>query len=327
MKRIGIIGDGGWGTALAVLLCGKAQQVVLWSHSQDYAEQMRRERENRTFLKGVTLPENLNVTSRAQDLEDNDLVIFAVPCKYMQDVARRFAGIKIDKLVSATKGIDRESLKRPSELLKRSFQDSAIGVLSGPSIAYEVARRYPTTVVLAMPGLAGEVQGLLMSSSFRVYTSSDMTGVELGGALKNIIAIAAGISDGLGYGANSKAGILTRGLVEITRLGVAMGAKKSTFGGLSGLGDLATTCLSDHSRNRWFGERLAAGDDGDQLLSGTDMVVEGYFTAKSAYELSKRYKVEMPITENVYEILYEKKAPEKAVKDLMLRDPKEEDYC
>lgn len=327
MKKIAVIGDGGWGTALALVLNSKGVPVVLWSHLASQAEEMRRRRENTKFLKGVGLPESLQITSEIEDLNSCDLGVFAVPCKYMRSVAEQVSQVNFGTIVSATKGIESGSLKRPSEVLREYFPDSKVGVISGPSIAYEVARGYPTTVVLAIESDAEVLQRVFMTDFFRVYTSSDLKGVEIAGALKNVIAIAAGISDGLGFGTNSKAGILTRGLVEIARLGIGMGADKSTFSGLSGLGDLATTCISSHSRNRWFGEKLASEEDISAILESTDMVVEGYFTSKSAFELSKRMQVSMPITESVYEILYEGKSPLTAVEELMMRSAKVEDYC
>lgn len=327
MNKIAIIGDGGWGTALALLLNSKGLSIVLWSHSADNVKSMKSHNENMKFLKGVSLPPEMSITTKAKDLEECSLAVFAVPCRYMRAVAGSLSQqVDFDTLISATKGIEHESLKRPSEVLGDFFPESNVGVLSGPSIAYEVARQYPTTIVLAMESGADDIRDMFMTDFFRVYTSTDLIGVEIAGALKNIIAIAAGISDGLGYGTNSKSAILTRGLVEITRLGVELGAKKATFSGLSGLGDLATTCISEHSRNRWFGERLVSGENIKDIINGTDMVVEGYFTAKSAYKLFREVGVSMPIAENIYQILYEGKEPERSVRELMIRQAKEEDY-
>lgn len=327
MSTVGIIGDGGWGTALALLLHGKGVETILWSVSPEYAQYLDAERENIKFLKGIDLPRNLKITSDDDVIKKVKYVFFVVPCKYLRSTAARFTGGDFDHVISATKGIENGSLKRPSEILAEHFSEKKISVISGPSISFEVAQKVPTAVVVASNGSwRKDAQDLLMTDAFRVYTSDDVVGVELAGALKNIIAIAAGISDGLGFGTNTKAAILTRGLVEITRLGTKMGAQKSTFGGLSGLGDLATTCISKKSRNRWFGEQIGKGRNAEEILGGTEMVIEGAATCRSAYELAGKYKVEMPITQKIYEILYENKDPGRAVKELMTRDPKEEDF-
>lgn len=326
MRKIAVIGDGGWGTALALLLYSNALDPVLWSVSPDYAEHLASERENTKFLKGVSIPEGLRITADDDILRGVDVALFVVPSEYLRSVAERFSGHAFPMIVSATKGIENGSLKRPSEILKEYFTDSSISVLSGPSISMEVANNMPTTVVMASRDNSGKsLQQLFMSDYFRVYTSADMTGVELGGALKNVVAIAAGISDGLGYGTNSKAALLTRGLAEITRLGVKLGAERGTFSGLSGIGDLATTCISTQSRNRWFGEQVAKGKRVDEILSETEMVVEGMATCRSAYDLAKKNGIEMPITQKVYEVIYEGKDPRAAVMELMTREAKDED--
>lgn len=327
MKKICVIGDGGWGTSLALLLHSKGINTTLWSVSPEYASFLDKKRENVKFLKGVVLPAELKVTSDDALVRDADVAVFVTPCEYLRSVADRFSGVRFAHVVSATKGIENGSLKRPSEILAGFFPDSKLSVLSGPSISFEVAHRMPTTVVAASEGeWRKDVQKLFTAERFRVYTSADIVGVELGGALKNVIAIAAGISDGMGFGTNSKAALLTRGLAEITRLGVKMGARRSTFSGLSGVGDLATTCISHHSRNRWFGQEIGKGRSIEDVLSGTEMVVEGLATCKSAYELSQKAGVDMPITEKIYEVLYKGKDPGVAVKELMTREPKEEDY-
>ncbi|MBD3378884.1 MAG: NAD(P)H-dependent glycerol-3-phosphate dehydrogenase [Candidatus Omnitrophica bacterium] len=327
MEKISVIGDGGWGTALALLLVSRGVDTTLWSVSPEYAQVLRDKRENPKFLKGVELPPELRITSDEARAAESDHAVIAVPCEYLREVLARFGRYSFGYVVSATKGIEVGSLKRPSEILSEYFTGSDISVVSGPSISYEVARGYPTTVVLASGEPSREkARDLLMTEMFRVYTSDDVPGVELGGALKNVIAIAAGISDGLGFGANSKAALLTRGLAEISRLGRALGAKASTFSGLSGMGDLATTCISTHSRNRWFGEEIGKGKDPSELLSSTEMTVEGYRTARSANELSLRHGVDMPIIRKVYEVLYEGKDPSVAVRELMTRDPRDEDH-
>ncbi|RKY43154.1 MAG: glycerol-3-phosphate dehydrogenase [Candidatus Makaraimicrobium thalassicum] len=327
MSKVSVIGDGGWGTALAILLHAKGIDTVLWSVSPEYAENLRKKRENTKFLKGISLPCDLEITSDDSLIKNSEYAFFVVPCEYLRSVAERFSGADFTYIVSATKGIENSSLKRASEILAEYFPAERISVLSGPSISFEVAQNMPTTVVIASRSAdKKEVRDLLRTERFRVYTSADVTGVEIGGALKNIIAIAAGVSDGLGFGTNSKAAILTRGLAEITRLGVKMGSERSTFSGLSGMGDLATTCISPYSRNRRFGEQIGKGRSIDEALSETEMVVEGMATCRSAYALAKEYSVEMPITQKVYEVLYEGTDPGVAVRELMTRDPKEEDY-
>lgn len=328
--KIAVIGDGGWGTALSIHLWKLGQIVWLWGAFPDYTGTLNEKRENVKFLPGVKIPDGVILSSDIEKaLEDAEVVVLAVPSQYMRDVLKEIRKLKVQaSFISATKGIENATLLRMSQVIKGVLGDARLAVLSGPSIAYEVARSMPTTVVAASEdaAFAKEAQSIFMADRFRVYTSSDVIGVELGGALKNIIAIASGIADGLGFGANSKAAILTRGLRELTRLGVAMGAKKETFSGLTCMGDLITTCMSAHSRNRGFGEEIGKGRRIREILTSTEMVVEGFGTTKSAYELSKRLKVEMPITNEVYAILYEEKNPKEAVTSLMTRAPKDEVY-
>jgi glycerol-3-phosphate dehydrogenase (NAD(P)+) len=325
MAKVSIIGDGGWGTAIAILLFNKGIDTLFWSVSPEYAEYLNRQRENIKFLKGFKLPEKLNITSDDNEVMRSECAFFVVPCKYLRSVAERFSSAKFRYVISATKGIEIGTLLRPSEVLKEFFPESRISVLSGPSISTEVVKMFPTAVVVASGDDSTRyVRDLIMTDKFRVYTITDVIGVELGGALMNIIAIAAGISDGLGYGTNTKAAILTRGLAEITRLGMKMGAELSTFSGLSGLGDLTTTCISPQSRNRWFGEQIGKGKSINEVMGETEMVVEGLSTSKSAYNLSRKFNVDMPITEKIYEILYKGKDPASAVQELMRRDPKKE---
>jgi len=332
MRKISIIGDGGWGTALSVALSGKGLNVTLWGFFKDYIGTVAKTRENVKFLKGVKIPQSVNITASLDDaINKSDAVILAVPSKYFRsvlgEVKKTADGNRI--YISATKGIEGETLMRMSEVISDVFGgNTKIAVISGPSIAIEVAKGLPTTLVAACEdiSLAEQAQDILMCAALRVYTTTDVTGVELGGSLKNIIAIAAGMSDSLGFGTNTKAGILTRGLAEITRLGVAMGAKPETFAGLSGIGDLVTTCISPYSRNRWFGEMLGRGKKVKDIISQTEMVVEGVTTTKSAYELSKKYNVDMPITREVYEIIYNGKSPKEVVRDLMMRSAKPEVY-
>lgn len=325
-EKIAVIGDGGWGTCLAILLHDKGYDIILWSPFKDYAGILEKERENKKFLPGIAIPDGIKITPDPALLSGSDLYVVAVPCQFIGRTLAKFKGGIKKPVVSAAKGIENSSLKRPSEIIKDILGNVSLSVLSGPTIAYEVARRVPTTCVISSEDMAAarSLQEVFSTEYFRVYTSNDIIGVELAGALKNIIAIAAGISDGMGFGANTKAAILTRGLVEITRLGIAMGAEKETFMGLSGLGDLATTCMSFHSRNRWFGEEIGKGGKPESVLAKTTMVVEGYQTAKSAYELARRYSVEMPITEQIYRVLYEGRDAKSAVRELMTRAPKSE---
>jgi glycerol-3-phosphate dehydrogenase (NAD(P)+) len=310
IKNISIIGDGGWGTTLAVLLSRKGFNVTIWGAFPDYVEVLKSKRENVKFLPGIKIPDNVKFTASMNEaLSGKELVILAVPSQFARGV---FTILKMEnlsgkKFVSVTKGIENNSLKRISEVVYDVLGGQSLVVISGPTIALEVANGAPTTVVAASDslGLAKEAQGVFMTDRFRVYTSTDVIGVELGGSLKNIIAIAAGATDALGFGANAKAALLTRGLVEIVRLGTAMGARRETFYGLSGLGDLTTTCISQYSRNRWLGEEIGKGKPLKDVLKETDMVVEGVATAKSAYDLSKKYKVEMPIASEIYKVLYE----------------------
>ena len=328
--KIAVIGDGGWGTTLAVLLDKRGFKVSLWGAFKDYVKKLDTKRVNTKFLPGIKIPKTIFITSDLKTAVCGaDLILFAVPSQYMRSVLKQL--IKIDLspktcFLSAAKGIESATLMRMSEVIVDVLGDVNIAVLSGPTISHEVSRNMPTTVVVASKdeALAKHIQHIFMTNDFRVYTSTDVIGVELGGSLKNVIAIAAGILDGLKLGANTKAALLTRGLVEISRLGISAGAKKETFYGISGLGDLVTTCISKYGRNRWFGEQIGKGKKPKNILSNTEMVVEGVITAKTAYELTKKYRVEMPIAEQVYEVIYKGKPPRKAMQDLMARSPKAE---
>ena len=328
--NISIIGDGGWGTTLAILLYKKGYNIILWGAFPDYVKIVGKKRVNSKFLPGVKIPGEISITSDLNKaLAGADLIVLAVPSQYMRSVASKIykTGQSLDApFLSVAKGIEAKTLMRMSGVVEDVLGKRETAVLSGPTISYEVVRGLPTTVVAASQdaSLAQRVQKIFTTDTFRVYTSSDVIGVELGGALKNVIAIAAGVLDGLGLKANTKAGLLTRGLAEISRLGATMGAKRETFYGISGLGDLVTTCISEYGRNRWFGEQLGRGKSLREILKKTEMVVEGVVTAKSAYELSKRYSVEMPITEQVYQVLYKGKSPKKAIADLMSRPLKAE---
>jgi glycerol-3-phosphate dehydrogenase (NAD(P)+) len=327
--RIAVIGDGGWGTTLAVLLAKKEYGVTLWSPFDDYAAVLKETRINSKFLPSVKIPGSIEVTcSQEQAVQSADVIVYAVPSMYMRHVLNGFRHLHLEDrvVVSVTKGIENETLLRMSEVIAKVTGCYRIVVMSGPTIAFEVARGIPTTVVVASPDEndSRRIQDLFMTESFRVYTSDDVTGVELGGALKNVIAIAAGISDGLGFGTNAKSALVTRGLVEIARLGVKMGAQAQTFYGLSGLGDLVTTCINPHGRNRFVGEQIGKGKKLEEIVGGMEMVAEGVTTAKSVRDLALKYAVDMPITQEVYSVLFENKDPLIAVRELMQRSPKAE---
>jgi len=330
LATIAVLGAGGWGTALSCHLCDAGHSVTLWSAFADHAAELERDRENKRFLRGKKFPLALAVTADAADASRSaDIVVCAVPTPYIRETMERIAA-KIPRggvLVSVSKGIELSTHLRPSEILKEFLPAMDVVVLSGPSHAEEVAKKLPTTVVAACEDerLAKRIQSEFSSETFRVYSSTDMIGVELCGALKNVIGVAVGISDGLGFGDNSKAALMTRGLAEIARLGVALGARESTFRGLAGMGDLITTCVSRFGRNHAFGLSIARGktlEEAKAAMGG--MVAEGVLTSKSALELADRLGVEMPITREVYNILYEGKDQRAAVADLMQRDLKSE---
>ena len=402
MKNISIIGDGGWGTALGLVLHHNKHNVTIWGPFPDYIEQTRTSGENKTFLPGIKLPPEINWTSdRAQAVANADAIVIAVPSKYYRDVLTSFAphipssvspiqtsnfplqtssrpptdhrSLVTDNsssptgnsatghpsslhyavasrslssssptghrspvtghsssplLVSVTKGIDKQTSNRMTQLAQSLLNRDHVAALSGPSHAEEVARGIPTAVAIACDQIviAEQLQAIFAQDVFRVYTTDDTIGVELGGAVKNIIAIAAGICDGIGYGDNTKAALMTRGLAEISRLGAALGAHPETFAGLSGMGDLIVTCGSRHSRNRGVGERLGKGESIDDILNSMAQVAEGVPTAASAKALADKLNISMPITEQVYEILYNHKDPKQAVQSLLTRTPKPEVY-
>lgn len=319
--EITVLGDGGWGTALSILLHEKGNSVYLWSNFPDYADILRERRENIKFLPGVKIPEGIKIGT---EIEEAELTILAIPSKYMRGICKMVTKAKC--LLSVAKGIETTSLKRMSEVIQDEIPGAPVVVLSGPSHAEEVSHGAPTAVVAASSDikLAEYIQGIFMGDRFRVYTTADIIGVELGGALKNVIAIAVGICDGLGLGDNSKAALMTRGLAEIARLGVAMGARRQTFAGLAGMGDVVVTCISRYSRNLGFGRMLAGGKTPEEILASTEMAVEGVPTANAAFELGKRYNVEMPICNEVYQVIYKGKSYKQAIQDLMKRAPKQE---
>ncbi len=324
---VAVLGDGGWGTTLAIHLHKLGHRVSWWGAFPDYVKVLQQRRENVKFLPGIRIPRDLPITGNLSEaIASARLVVLAVPSQHLRSVLHRFSSPPpTDKLfVSVAKGIERGTLKRMTEIVQEEIAAVQVAVLSGPNIATEIAGGQPASSVVAsaQPDVAEEVQRLFMSERFRIYTSYDVIGVELGGALKNPIAIAAGIGDGLGFGANAKAALVTRGIVEMARLGVAMGAKEATFWGLSGLGDLITTCLG--GRNRWLGEQLGQGKSLAQVLKRRNDVIEGVETAKAAMALAKRFEVELPIIEQVHAVLFRKKPPRQALQVLMTRSRKAE---
>ena len=331
-ERIGVIGAGAWGTALAILLAEKKLDVTLWMYEQDLAEETPRTRENRVYLPGFRLPANLTITSSLEAaVKGRKFVLSVVPSHTVRAIASQFASFLSNNavVISASKGIEIDTLMLLSDVFRDVLPErvhSGLCFLSGPSFAKEVAQKMPTAVALAAssPEAGRRAQEIMSSPYFRVYTNTDVVGVELGGALKNVIAIAAGVLEGLGYGYNTSAALLTRGLAEMARLGVAMGASPATFSGLAGMGDLVLTCTGGLSRNRTLGTRLGKGEKLDAIMKDTRTVAEGVRTAKAARSLAEKYGVEMPVTEEAYQILYEGKDPKQAVKDLMGRDLKEE---
>ncbi|MFA6350043.1 MAG: NAD(P)H-dependent glycerol-3-phosphate dehydrogenase, partial [Candidatus Omnitrophota bacterium] len=312
---IAVIGDGGWGTTLAILLSKKGFPVTLWGAFADYTAVLDKKRVNSRFLPGIKIPSAINITHElTAALRCKDVVVLAVPSQFMRQVLKKIKKSGFNKstiFVSVTKGIEIGSLKRMSQLIHEELGPVRLGVLSGPTIAHEVAVGQPTTAVAASKdeGIRKYLQEIFMTDRFRVYTNEDVIGVEIGASLKNVVAIACGIADGLGFGTNAKAALLARGLVEISRLGKAMSANVKTFAGISGLGDLVTTCISRYSRNRSVGEQIGKGKTYKQIKAHMRMVAEGVPTAKSAHELSIKYKVEMPIIREVYNVIYKDKSP------------------
>jgi glycerol-3-phosphate dehydrogenase (NAD(P)+) len=310
---------------LAVLLAKKGHKVNLWVYEKDDYQSIMKERENRRYLPGISIPSNVDVYFELkQAVRDRDLILLAVPSHAVRETARKIAAYVSSKpiIINAAKGLEENTYKRLSQVIGEEIPQARIVVLSGPSHAEEVAQDIPTTVVCSSEDMeaAEQVQDIFMCSSFRVYTNSDLIGVEIGGALKNIIALAAGICHGLGYGDNTKAALMTRGVYEMAKLGQAVGASALTFAGLSGIGDLIVTCTSMHSRNQRAGILIGQGKSTEEALTQIGMVVEGVKTCKAAYELAQSLNIEMPITEQLYRILYGGKDPASAVDDLMLRD-------
>lgn len=328
-QNISILGDGGWGTTLAVYLAKKGTPVKLWGAFPDYVNQIRETRINRKFLPGVEIPQQVEMTADLSfAIQDTDILVLAVPSQFLRSVLKKIKKFPLKNILvlSVVKGIETSTLLRVSEVVKDVLGKVEFAVLSGPTIAGEVVKGIPTTAVIASKNTktAVRLQEIFNSDTFRIYTNTDVAGVELGGSLKNVIAISCGVCDGLGYGSNAKAAIVTRGLAEISRLGKSLGAKPQTFAGLTGLGDLITTCFSPQSRNRGVGEQLGKGVPISQVLGSMSMVAEGVETCKAAYRLSQKHKVPMPITTEVYNILFKGKSAKTAVTDLMTRKTKAE---
>jgi glycerol-3-phosphate dehydrogenase (NAD(P)+) len=332
VSPLAIIGAGGWGTALAITQARAKRDVRLWVYEPDLAETMNRDRENPIYLAGVRIPESVQIHHSMCDVVSGaDVVIIAVPSHFYRSVVQQLLPLVEANtiFVSATKGIENDSLKRMSEILEEATRpnfEAKVAVLSGPTFAPEVSRGEPTALVIASPdeALRLQLQADLSTPRFRLYTNPDRTGVELGGAVKNIIAIAAGVADGLGLGSNATAALVTRGLAEITRLVVACGGKRETMAGLAGLGDLVLTAYGNLSRNRRVGVELGQGRTIDEITSSTRMVAEGVRTTKSTVQLAQRLGIEMPIAEKMYAVLYEGLRPQEAITDLMERKLKEE---
>ena len=329
MAKISVIGSGGWGIALTILLYKNGHDLTIWSFDKREAEELKTTRENKTKLPNILLPEDIKVTDNLKEAVDNkDVLILAVPSKAIRSVSKSLKDIIKDNqiIVNVTKGLEEDTLKTMTDIIEEELKGKKpqVAVLSGPSHAEEVGKGIPTTCVVSAHNkeLTLYLQNIFMNPSFRVYTSPDMLGIEIGGALKNVIALAAGIADGLNYGDNTKAALITRGIKEIASLGVAMGGEQSTFYGLTGLGDLIVTCASMHSRNRRAGILLGQGKTLDEAIKEVNMVVEGVYSAKSALMAAKKYNVEIPIIEQVNAVLFENKNVAEAVNELMIRDKK-----
>ena len=332
MAEIAVLGAGSWGIAISTLLNYNGHKVILWEFDHQEMKRLCTKREHKQKLRGVIIPRPVEITNQVESAVSNaDILTLALPSHTVREVAKKIRSTELKDpiVVNLAKGIENSTLLRMSEVLEQELPSALhkkITTLSGPSHAEEVARKIPTTVVVAgfKEDIARKVQQVFMTPYFRVYTNSDIIGVELGGSLKNVIAIAVGICDGMGLGDNSKGALISRGLAEIIRLGEKFGAKRETFAGLSGLGDLVTTCTSRFSRNRFVGEQIGKGKSLKEIEAKMTMVAEGIKTTRSAYQLSLKHQVEMPITQQVYQVLFENKKPYEAMTELMSRDPKSE---
>jgi glycerol-3-phosphate dehydrogenase (NAD(P)+) len=330
--KIAVLGAGGWGTTLAILLHYNGHDVTLWEYKKNYSKILDKTRRNERYLPGIKIPKEIKILNDLDEsAEKKNMIVLAVPSQYLRGVIKNisYSTIKNSILVSVAKGIENGTTMTMSEMLKDVFpslNESQVGVISGPSHAEEVSRKIPTAVVAASSEIetSKSIQVAFITAYFRIYSSTDIIGVELGGAFKNVIAIGAGIVDGVKFGDNTKAAIMTRGIAEISRLGEVMGAHPDTFAGLSGMGDLIVTCMSRHSRNRFVGEQIGSGKKLKQVLKSMDMIAEGVETSRSVTQLSKKHNVETPIADEVYKILFEDKDPVKATTDLMTRDMKRE---
>ncbi len=325
MSKISVLGSGGWGIALAIHAYKKGFDVVLWTPFDWEADELNSSRESKKLLSGVKIPEGIKITTDIEEVHGSFIVILAVPSFAVRQTAARLKNIDYEITVNVAKGFEKDSMKRLSEVISEELPNKDLVVLSGPSHAEEVARGVPTSVVVASHNevAAAAVQHALIGEKFRIYTNSDVIGVEVGGALKNVIAVAAGFGIGLNIGDNTRAALITRGLAEIARLGVAMGADNTTFMGLSGLGDLIVTCMSQHSRNNRFGTLVGKGVSVEQALE-TVGTVEGYYAVEIAVKLANKYKIDMPITEQCYNILYGSEPVADAIMNLMMRPGKAE---
>ncbi len=330
--RISVLGAGSWGTALSIILQSNGHDVTLWEYKSGYFSTLKRTRENKIYLPKVKIPKEILITNSLKEgCENQHMIILAIPSQFIRSVlvnAKKY-DLSDKTLVSVAKGIEKDTLFTVSQIIQDelpNIESKNIGVLSGPSHAEEVARKIPTAVVSASTELdtAKQIQAAFITSYFRVYHSTDLIGVELGGALKNVIAIGAGMVDGAQFGDNTKAAIMTRGIAEISRIGVEMGAMPETFSGLSGVGDLIVTCMSKHSRNRYVGEQIGSGKKLKSVLKSMQMVAEGVATCQSTYELARLHNVKTPIVDAVYGALFLDKDPIKATYDLMARDMKSE---
>ena len=332
MTKVGIIGAGSWGTALAILLNNNGHEVTIWSYKQEEIDMLKNEHEHKTKLPNVKLPYSMNFTTNLEEaVRNKDFIVMAVPSHAVRNTARKIKDYVSENqiIVDVAKGIEETTLMTLSQQIEEEIPQANVAVLSGPSHAEEVGRNIPTIVAIGAKDekTATYLQEMFMSETFRVYVTSDMLGMELGGSLKNIIALAAGIADGLGYGDNTKAALITRGIREIAQLGVAMGGHPDTFNGITGVGDLIVTCASKHSRNRKAGYLIGQGLSMQEAMDEVHMVVEGVYSTKAAYELGKKYGVDLPIINEVYSVLFENKNAAESVKELMLRNNKTEYFA
>ena len=329
MAKVGIIGAGSWGCALSLLLHNNGNQITVWSIMEDEINMLKKEHEHKDKLPGVILPDDMEFTTDLEEaVSGKDVLVMAVPSPFTRSTSAKMAPYITDgqKIINVAKGIEETTLMTLSEIIEQEIPGAEIAVLSGPSHAEEVGKGIPTTIVVGAKNkeTAEYLQNLFMSNVFRVYTSSDVLGIELGAALKNVVALAAGMADGLGYGDNTKAALITRGIAEIARLGISMGGRIETFYGLTGIGDLIVTCASMHSRNRRAGILIGKGASMEEAMAEVKMVVEGVYSAKAGYALAQKYNVPVPIIEQVNKILFEGMSAKDAVNELMLRDKKVE---